>query len=74
MKEMTRSSFERILLAVSPGTSIMYHTGFLMMDRPKNERLDILAKAAWVAMKEGHVHLVQNKVGPALYQYFAVKR
>jgi hypothetical protein len=64
-----------------PGDRVVYHQGFLVVDRgtssPLRERerrrLDVLATAAGAAAAAGLVHLVQWRCAPGTFVYLAVK-
>ena len=51
----------------------MYHVGFLYEDRPKSKRLNALAHTVYAEYKAGHCTLVQRRLGPGKYEYYAVK-
>jgi hypothetical protein len=58
------------------GDEIVYHVGLLMNDRQYGEnfrRINMTATAAWDAMVEGKVRLVQAKFSPGRYTYGVVK-
>lgn len=66
-----------------PGDRLAYHTGFLVLDmtptlsnfpRSEMERLRATADAAYRLSELGHVHLVQERLGPDRFAYFAIAR
>jgi hypothetical protein len=69
------------LSQASPGETIEYHRGFLVVDRtplgqpmtPTDRReLDRTGKRAMRLAQQGLVHLVQRRHGPDDYSYLAV--
>lgn len=74
---MTRMSFLSDLATARAGDKIVYHTGFLMMDRmfgPEFQNIHAIATAAFEAHKEGRVDLVQKRIARGVCAYIAVKR
>jgi hypothetical protein len=74
---MTRLEFERALPTMKPGEVIVYHTGNLLKDRnmgPDFMRVENVARAAWVAMEAGELHLVQIKKGDDVWDYCGIMR
>lgn len=70
---------ERWLLRASPGASVLYHTGFLGVDRHQDPTADLLgALFAWAEMV-GLVVLVQRRLAPptdgvnGTYEYLAYR-
>lgn len=64
-----------------PGDTIVYHRGFLALDRedgssghPEATQLRRLADRARWAAEAGLVHLVQRRLGPDRFAYLAVAR
>ena len=64
------------------GESIQYHQGFLLLDRssitstlpvPERERVDALARRAWLARELGLVHLFSRRVCDGIYRYLAIR-
>lgn len=65
------------------GDVLEYHRGFLALDAsPQGKRLAEedraelvkVAQRAWWASEKGLVHLVQRRVGPDEFRYFAIAR
>jgi hypothetical protein len=66
-----------------PGAIISYHRGFLAVDTgplvsglppSKQAALRAIADAAWRAAEQNLVHLVQERLGPDLFDYRAIAR
>jgi hypothetical protein len=66
-----------------PGAAISYHRGFLAVDTgalmsrltpSQQATLRGIADAAWRASEQNLVHLVQERLGPDLFEYRAVAR
>lgn len=66
-----------------PGAAISYHRGFLAVDTaeimsrlPPSQQasLRLIADAAWRASEQNLVHLVQERIGPDLFEYRAIAR
>lgn len=72
--DMTKASFRDTLRRVRPGMWITYHIGDLFIDRAADRRLNALAHSIYEAYENGLVELVRRKLGPHMYEYFAVKR
>ena len=81
------SAFIHWLNRSRPGDRFIYHSGFLMIDRVNHvtvkggmeftmprEPVDSEGASAWEAMSSGLVRLVQEKLGPGVYDYIAVRR
>jgi len=67
----------------APGDWLEYHRGFLGIDvmpgmstlsDKDRQRLATLARAAFRACEAGLVHLVQQRLGPDRFAYFAIAR
>jgi hypothetical protein len=65
------------------GATVSYHRGFLAVDTgslisrltpSQQARLRGIADAAWRASEQNLVHLVQERLGPDLFEYRAVAR
>jgi hypothetical protein len=73
--------FRAWLRTARPGERVVYHQGFLVVDRGPNSlleerrrrRLDVLATATGAAAAAGHVHLVQWRRAVGTFVYLAVK-
>jgi len=70
------------IAAASTGDSIVYHRGYLLVDRSETssqlvpsdrKRINQLARRAWIACELGLVHLFSQRVGEEKYRYIAVK-
>lgn len=76
--EMNKAAWEHQLAAAKRGARIMYHVGYLPIDRATNRRLSMLASAIYSKSTAkgmtGLVYLLQNKLGPGQYEYYTVKR
>jgi hypothetical protein len=79
---LTREQFEARLRQAAPGDRISYHLGYLAIDRvrsssrlsePARRELITVANTALALAKRGDIHLVQQRVEPAIFRYFAVK-
>lgn len=66
-----------------PGAAVSYHRGFLAVDAvslvsklPASQQrsLRMIASAAWRASEQNLVHLVQERLGPDLFDYRAIAR
>jgi hypothetical protein len=66
-----------------PGAAVSYHRGFLAVDAvslvsklPASQQrsLRMIASAAWCASEQNLVHLVQERLGPDLFDYRAIAR
>lgn len=76
---MLRHEFDHHLMNVEPGQVIVYHSGNLMSDRINGigfMQVENVAQAAWQAMMDGKVTLLQARVQgvPGLFHYCAIKR
>jgi len=80
---MTEMRFAGWLAQATPGESLEYHRGFLLLDRDRHysrllpsERTALinLADRAYWAAEKGLVHLVQRRCGPDCFVYLAVAR
>lgn len=56
------------------GERVAYHVGCLMADRMYHLDVDSRARAAWAAMQDGKVRLVQERVSGVACRYLAVRR
>lgn len=87
--EITLERFEGWLRTARPGSRIEYHRGYLAADReevvllprPWNKYAHVIHEpiysvgvAAMRAAEQGKVELVQKRLGPSNYRYFAVKK
>ena len=66
-----------------PGAAVSYHRGFLAVDTgavmspltlSQQSTLRAIADAAWRASEQRLVHLVQERLGPDLFEYRAIAR
>ncbi|THD71306.1 hypothetical protein E7681_18315 [Thalassobius vesicularis] len=66
-----------------PGAAVSYHRGFLAVDKgslmsrltpSQQAKLSGIADAAWRASEQKLVHLVQERLGPDLFEYRAIAR
>lgn len=80
---VTEIAFCAWVAQAGPGDRLEYHRGFLGIDTgsvistlPEDERrrLGALAGAAHRAFEAGLVHLVQRRLGPDRFAYFAIAR
>ena len=77
---LTLGHLERSLSTAKAGDTIVYHRGYLALDRGAGSRfgdnageeLDHIATALMVMAEAGRVHLVQRRHGPFDYTYLAV--
>lgn len=79
----TEDGFKFWLKHAAPGQSVVYYTGFLMLDKekllqrgvmPENFPVEIkIAKTVWNYHIYGDVALTQYKKGPFVYEYLATK-
>lgn len=75
---MNRHEFEAAVENARPGAKIVYYTGHLFGGDRKIGlhfmAVDNVSRAAWAAMEEGKVHLVQKRVKDGVFDYTAIKR
>lgn len=71
---LDRSVLHKRLAEVPRGRWIMYHVGYLPVDRLKDERLSEMATDLYTRARAGDLFLVQGKSGPGKYAYYVVKR
>jgi hypothetical protein len=74
----TVGEFNQWLDMGKPGSTFVYHIGFLAIDRQTESGqpvavVDTLARLAWRAHLRGNVVLVQARQGEGEYVYLAVK-
>ncbi len=64
------------------GQVIVYHEGFLLLDRSEStsnlstkdrQRLNAIARRAWIACELGLVHLFSQRLGPGHFRYLAIR-
>lgn len=55
------------------GDTHVYHQGFLILDRSKDNTANIIAEEALEYYQRGVVELVQKKISDFEYQYIAVR-
>lgn len=72
MRMLADASFFPWLQQSVPGDQLIYHTGFLAIDRAKNVRLDIDAGLILRLQEQGVLGLRQVKVGKSVWEYWAV--
>lgn len=53
---------------IQKGQTVVYHTGFLAVDRKKNVVVAKIAAEAYELYVAGRVSLVQKRTAPALYE------
>jgi hypothetical protein len=79
---LTRQQFEAWLRQAAPGDRLVYHRGYLAVDRargstrlsePDRRELGAVAKAALILAERGEIHLIQRRVEPGDFSYLAVK-
>jgi hypothetical protein len=78
---ITSDEFVNWLGVASPGERIAYAVGFLSVAvhtadlnrHPDAPMLAAVQQAAWKAHERGMAHLVQRRLGPADFEYLAVK-
>jgi hypothetical protein len=51
------------------GSTVCYHTGFIMKDRHKDPKVDAIAHDAWSLYIAGRVLLTQRKINDMKYSY-----
>jgi hypothetical protein len=71
--DLSKSDFIHKLAGAKRGQWIMYHLGYLYEDRTKNRKLNALAHAVYDEGQLGKCALVQRRLGPGRYEYYAVK-
>jgi hypothetical protein len=80
---LTEIQFCAWVAQAMPGDRLEYHRGFLVLDTfpglsklGDNERneLRLLGTRAFWTEAQGLVHLVQERLGPDLFSYFAIAR
>jgi hypothetical protein len=77
---LTLADLERWFSTVEPGGTLLYHRGFLAMDRGAGSRLgddtrrelDRVAAAAMAMAEAGYAHLIQQRHGMGDYSYMVV--
>lgn len=81
--ELVTASIDEAVVFVrtaQPGDALTYYTGCLAEDKRKSRRLDKVAKFlahhadVLDPAKPPLVHLMQERIGPGVYRYIAVKR
>lgn len=85
--EITLAAFTRWVEVARPGEKMVYHTGFLVIDREKIVQLPsygiarvfiepyhAIGQYAWWAYERGLVVLVQRKRSDGVFDYIAIKR
>lgn len=79
---LTKQEFEAWHRQAAPGDRVVYHRGYLAVDRVRNsgglseqDRRELLAvaKAALVLAEQDEIHLLQRRLEPGSYSYIAVK-
>lgn len=74
---MLRHEFDAQVEGLLLGERLAYHRGNLLIDRRSGAQflaVENTAQAAWTAMEVGKVHLMQRRIGPGVYVYYATKR
>lgn len=77
LSRFTAAALAELIPQMSPGQSVVYHTGSLMFDKLRGAHFQTVfgvAKIAWDAYEKGEVTLVQHKLAPLVYEYIAIKR
>lgn len=72
--DLSRAELLRLLDGAPRGKRFLYHIGFLYNDRVNNRKLNLLAHAIYETYLDGTCCLVQRRLGPFQYEYYAVKR
>jgi hypothetical protein len=72
--DMSRAAFLEALAQARPGAWIMYHVGDLFIDRSKDRKLNALAHSVYEKYEQGWLDPVRRRLGPHMYEYYAVKR
>jgi hypothetical protein len=80
-EHMSAQEFQERLTAATPGETLIYATGFLIVDLqqafsdklPTAGELNRLAGLALTASNKGGAHLTQRRVGPGRFEYRATK-
>jgi hydrogenase maturation factor len=72
--QLSKNMFLGRLAEARRGQWLMYHVGFLMDDRDKDQAVEKLAKTVHSIYEQGKVSLVQRRLGPRMYEYYAIKR
>lgn len=70
---MNVKEFNAALSGLKRNDYIVYHIGFLWVDRVHREAVNALGHAAWVAYVHGDCVLWQRRVSPGVWDYLAVK-
>ena len=82
IEKLTEPALCDWIATAAAGDAIQYHEGFLIMDRSdsfsglpyrERQRLNALAKRAWIACELGLVHLFSNRIAECHYKYIAVR-
>ncbi len=74
IQDVSRSTWLHRLGMAERGEWILYYTGFLYEDRTKNRRLNAMAHEVYSQYEQGHVTLIQRRLGDLSYQYYAIRR
>jgi hypothetical protein len=78
----TREQFEAWLRYAAAGARLVYHRGYLAVDRARGSgplsesarrELVVVANLALALAEQGKIHLVQQRTGPDTFSYIAVK-
>ena len=72
--ELSKASLSHRIATAKRGQWIMYHVGFLFIDRTKDQKLNAVAGEAWAQHEAGVVELKQRKLRDMVYEYYAAKR
>ena len=81
-KPLTETALCDWIAASASGERIQYHQGLLLRDRSdvgspyaarERQRIQAVAKRAWLACELGLVHLVSQRVEPFVFNYIAVR-
>jgi hypothetical protein len=79
---VTRQEFEVWLKQARPGDRLVYHRGYLAVDRARGSgplsesarrELVLVGNLALALAEQGKAHLVQQRTGPDAFSYIAVK-
>ena len=81
-KPLTEAGLCDWIASSAAGERIQYHQGLLLRDRSdvgspytarERQRIQAVAKRAWVACELGLIHLVSQRVEPFVFNYIAVR-
>lgn len=71
---MSPAELAAAVRALPPGSVVHYHVGFLLRDRTASPAIKASGAAAMALYAEGKVDLLQRRLEPDLYEYWAIVR